>query len=81
MKLEFSNSNGIEQEFKKFAQNPEFRPQIYKKLYIALLRISISSAEVERCFSTIKTFSTKLRYNLYDQTLSALVFLKHNSFS
>ena len=76
-----SNKIGIEQEFKKFAQNPEFRPQILEKLYNALLGIPISSVEAERCFFTTGNFSTKLQSNLSDETLSALVFLKHNSFS
>ena len=70
-----------EQEFKKFAQNPEFRHQILEKLYNALLGIPISSVEAERCFSTKENFSTKLRSNLSDETLSALVFLKLNAFS
>ena len=64
-----------------FTQNPEFRPQILEKLYNALLGIPISSVEAERCFFTTGKFSTKLQSNLSDETLSALVFLKHNSFS
>ena len=43
-----SNTIGIEQEFKEFAQNPEFRPQTLEKLYNALLGIPISSVEAER---------------------------------
>ena len=75
-----SNTIGIEQEFKMFTQNPEFRPQVLEKLYNALLGIPISSVEAERCFSTTENCSTKLRSNLSDETLSALVFLKHNYF-
>ena len=73
------NTIGIEQEFKEFAQNLEFRPQI-EKLYNALLGIPIPSVEAERCFFTTGNFGTKLQSNLSDKTLSALVFLKHNSF-
>ena len=85
MKLEkkpsnHSNTISIEQEFKKFAQNSEFRPQILEKLYNFLLGIPISSVEAERCFSTTENCSTKLRSNLSYETLSALVFLKHNYF-
>ena len=76
----YSNINCIEQEFKKFAQNPEFRHQILEKLYNALLGIPISSVEAERCFSTKENFSTKLRSNFSDETVNALVSLKHNSF-
>ena len=74
------NSNGVENEFKKFEQNPQFRPPILEKLYDALLGIPVSSVEAERCFSTTGNFSTKLRSRLGDEILSALVFLKHNSF-
>ena len=31
----YSNTIGIEQEFKKFAQKPEFRTKILEKLYHA----------------------------------------------
>ena len=75
-----SNTISIEQEFKKFAQNSEFRPKILEKLYNFLLGIPISSVEAERCFSTTENCSTKLRSNLSYETLSALVFLKHNYF-
>ena len=75
-----SKTISIEQEFKKFAQNSEFRPQILEKLYNALLGIPIFSVEAERCFFTTGNFSTKLQSNLSDETLSALVYLKHNSF-
>ena len=61
-----SNTIGIVQEFKKFTQNPEFRPQILEKLYNALLGILISSVEAERCFSTTGNFSAKLQSNLSD---------------
>ena len=74
------NSNGVENEFKKFEQNPQFRPPILEKLYEALKGIPVSSVEAERVFSTTGNFSTKLRSRLGDETLSALVFLKHNSF-
>ena len=74
------NSCGVENEFKKFEQNPQFRPPILEKLYEALLGIPVSSVEAERCFSTTGNFSTKLRSRLGDEILSALVFLKHNSF-
>ena len=67
-----SNTIAIEQEFKKFAQNPEFRLQILEKLYNSVLGIPISSVEAERCFSTTENCSTKLRSNLSDGTLSAL---------
>ena len=73
-------SNGVEKEFKNFEQNPQFRPPILEKLYDALLGIPVSSVEAERCFSTTGNFSTKLRSRLGDEILSALVFLKHNSF-
>ena len=73
-------TNGVENEFKIFEQNPQFRPPILEKLYNALLGIPVSSVEAERCFSTTGNFSTKLRSRLGDETLSALVFLKHNSF-
>ena len=68
MKLEknpsnHSNTISIEQEFKKFAQNSEFRPKILEKLYNFLLGIPISSVEAERCFSTTENRSTKLRSN------------------
>ena len=76
----YSNTICIEQEFKKFAQNPEFRPQILEKLYNSLLGIPISSVEAERCFSITENSSTKLRFNLSDESLGALVFLKHNYF-
>lgn len=56
------------------------RSQILEELYNALLGIPISSVEAQRCFSTPEKFSTKLRSNLSDGTLSSLVFLKHNSF-
>ena len=75
-----SNSNGVENEFKKFEQNPQFRPPILEKLYEALKGIPVSSVEAERVFSTTGNFSTKLRSRLGDEILSALVFLKHNSF-
>ena len=71
---------GVENEFKLFEQNPQFRPTILEKLYDTLLGIPVSSVEAERCFSTTGNFSTKLRSRLGDETLSALVFLKHNSF-
>ena len=51
----------MENEFKKFEQNPQFRPPILEKLYDALLGIPVSSVEAERCFSTTGNFSTKLR--------------------
>ena len=73
-------SGGVENEFKNFEQNPQFRPPILEKLYDALLGIPVSSVEAEKCFSTTGNFSTKLRSRLGDETLSALVFLKHNSF-
>ena len=45
------------------------------KLHYALKSIQPSSVESERCFSTCGIYDTKIRSQLGDETLSALLFL------
>ena len=72
------SKKNVENEFKKFEQDPMNRPVILEKLYEALKGIPVVSVEAERCFSTTGNFATKLRSNLGDKSLDSLVFLKHN---
>ena len=72
------SKKNVENEFKKFEQDPMNRPSILEKLYEALKGIPVVSVEAERCFSTTGNFATKLRSNLGDKSLDSLVFLKHN---
>ena len=46
-----------------------------EKLHYALKSIQPSSVESERCFSTCGIYDTKIRSQLGDETLSALLFL------
>ena len=60
------SKKNVENEFKKFEQDPMNRPSILEKLYEALKGIPVVSVEAERCFSTTGNFATKLRSNLGD---------------
>ena len=51
------------------------RPVVLTKLHYALKSIQPSSVESERCFSTCGIYDTKIRSQLGDETLSALLFL------
>ena len=58
--------------------NPRDIPVLLKKLLDALKSIPPTSVQCERAFSTTGQYCTKLRTNLNDTTLSALVLLKHH---
>ena len=58
--------------------NPRDIPVLLKKLLDALKSIPPTSVQCERAFSTTGQYCTKLRTNLNDKTLSALVLLKHH---
>ena len=53
-------------------------PALLKKLLDALKTIPPTSVQCERAFSSIGQYCTKLRTNLSDETLSALLLLKHH---
>ena len=62
----------------QYAKNgsPSDRPLLLNKLFLALKSIPPSSVESERVFSITGQYVTKLRTNLHDDTVDALVFLK-----
>lgn len=53
------------------------RPENLEKLYIALKTIKPTSVEAERAFSALGYFGSKIRNRLNDDTLDALMFLRH----
>ena len=53
------------------------RPEKIDKLYKALHSVRPTSVESERAFSCMGLFTRRLRGNLSDETLNALVFMKH----
>jgi hypothetical protein len=66
----------VSDEMVKWASNPGgLRPVVLTKLHYALKSIQPSSVESERCFSTCGIYDTKIRSQLGDETLSALLFL------
>ena len=66
----------VSDEMVKWASNPGgLRPVVLTKLNYALKSIQPSSVESERCFSTCRIYDTKIRSQLGDETLSALLFL------
>ena len=56
--------------------SPSDRPLLLKKLFLALKSIPPFSVESERVFSITGQYVTKLRTNLKDESVDALVFLK-----
>ena len=52
-------------------------PSSFRNLFEALKTISPSSIESERTFSVTEFYITKLRCSLGDQSINALVFLRH----
>ena len=68
----------IEDVMHAYAGNPRVMPAILAKLFRALKTIQPTSIEAERAFSTCGLFVTKLRTNLNDDTLNALLIVnKH----
>ena len=68
----------IEDIMHAYAGNPRVMPAILAKLFRALKTIQPTSIEAERAFSTCGLFVTKLRTNLKDDTLNALLIVnKH----
>ena len=65
----------VGEELDLFAQT-RYRTPLLSKLFNALKTIVPSSIESERAFSVTGNFVTKLRTNLGDDTIDALVFLK-----
>lgn len=57
-------------------KNTNQRTSNLQKLYDALLTIKPTSTDVERVFSSATFYCTKIRSNLADVSLNALVFLK-----
>ena len=52
------------------------RPDNLEKLYHALLTTKPTSEELERAFSTMGLFVTKLRNRLNDESIKALIFMR-----
>ena len=50
-------------------------PKNLEKLYHALLTIKLTSVELERAFSAMGLFVTKLRNRLNDESLNASIFM------
>ena len=68
----------VEDVMHAYAGNPRLMPAILAKLFRALKTIQPTSIEAERAFSTCGLFVTKLRTNLKDDTLNALLIVnKH----
>ena len=53
------------------------RPNNLEKLYAALKTIKPTSVEAERAILTLGYFASKIRYCLKDDTIDALLFLRH----
>ena len=53
------------------------RPNNLEKLYVALKTIKPTSVEAERAFSVLGYFGSKIRNRLNDDTIDALLFLRH----
>ena len=53
------------------------RPNNLEKLYAALTTIKPTSVEAERAFSVLGYFGSKIRNRLNDDTIDALLFLRH----
>ena len=53
------------------------RPNNLEKLYAALKTIKPTSVEAERAFSVLGYFGSKIRNRLNDDTIDALLFLRH----
>ena len=53
------------------------RPNNLEKLYAALKTIKPTSVEAERAFSALGCFVSKIRNRLNDDTIYALLFLRH----
>ena len=65
----------IKNEMKIFESHPYHkRPETLEKIFLSLKSIPPSSVEAERAFSSTSFFSTKMRGNLSDETLTSLVF-------
>ena len=60
-----------------YQKNPRVMPSSLRKLFEALKTIPPSSIESERTFSVTGFYITKFRCSLGDQSINALVFLKH----
>jgi hypothetical protein len=66
----------IKEEFVLF-RNTGKRTENLQKLFEAMLSIKPTSTDVERVFSVSSGFCTKIRSQLSDKSLNALVFLKY----
>ena len=66
----------LTQDFKLFEATKK-RSERLEKLFQALLTTKPTSAESERSFSAGGSFCTKIRSRMNDNTLSALISLKH----
>lgn len=66
----------LKSEFTLF-KNTGQRTENLQKLYDAILSIRPTSTDVERVFSVVASFCTKIRSRLSDKSLCALVFLKY----
>ena len=53
------------------------KPKNLEKLYAALKIIKPTSVEAERAFSALASFVSKIRNRLNDNTIDALLFLRH----
>ena len=53
------------------------KPNNLEKLYAALKIIKPTSVEAERAFSALGYFMSKIRNRLNDNTIDALLFLRH----
>ena len=70
-------SSRVEQKEMMLYEITKRRPNNLEKLYAALKTIKPTSVEAERAFSVLGYFVSKIRNCLNDDTIDALLFLRH----
>ena len=66
----------VEKEMQLFKINPKERPKYLELLFKALKTIKPTSVELERAFSAMGFFATKIRNRMGDNTLDALITMQ-----